>query len=97
MKKGAILFLYAVALSVILRRYYKTESGLPKPSTIVGASYLYGILALSADFLETVPLPFAAILTVALIWRTQATETPATTATKKPTTSATKTPVKKAG
>ncbi len=80
MKKGLILMLYVVALTVVLKRYYKTESGLPKPSTIAGPTYLYGILALSADFLDNFPVIIASALTVALIWNTQTK--PTTVATK---------------
>ena len=73
MKKGIILLLYAVALIFVLKNYYKTESGLPKPSNIAAPSYLYGILALSADFLEGFPVVIAAALTVSLIWQSQST------------------------
>lgn len=79
MKKALILFLYGVALYFILRRYYQTESGLPKPNVLVAPTYLYGILALASDFMEGFPIVIAAAVTVAFIWQVQGTATTATT------------------
>lgn len=69
MKKALILMLYGVALTFVLKNYYKTESGLPTPTVIRNPTYLYGILALASDFLEGFPVVIAAGLTVALIWQ----------------------------
>lgn len=83
MKKSVILLLYFVALYFVISTYYKRgNSGMPKPQVIAAPTYLYGILALTADFLEGFPIVLAAALTVALVW--QATgNTQAQTTTKK--------------
>lgn len=72
MKKAVVLMLFAVAVYFILDAYYKEgNSGLPNPSVLTAPTYLYGALALSADFLEGFPIVLAAALTMALIWQTQ--------------------------
>lgn len=64
--------LYGVALYFVLKAYYaEGNSGLPNPRALMAPTYLYGILALSSDFLEGFPIVLAAGLTVALIWQTQ--------------------------
>lgn len=74
MKKAAILGMYGVALYFILSAYYKKgNTGMPKPSVLASPTYLYGILALTSDFLEGFPIVIAAGLTVALIWQAQGT------------------------
>lgn len=71
-KKSIILLLYGVALFFILRRYYKTNSGLPTPTVLAAPTYLYGIGLLVSDFGGGVPVVIMAGLTLGLIWRTQA-------------------------
>ena len=71
MNKALVFTLYVVALTVVLREYYKTESGIPKPWVIRNPTYLYGILILASDFLGGIPIVVALALTVALIWQTQ--------------------------
>lgn len=72
MKKAYILFLYGVALYFILRKYYEDgNEGLPEPTVLVAPTYLYGILTLSSDFLEGLPVILASGFTVALIWQVQ--------------------------
>lgn len=61
--------MYGVALSIILKRWYDAgNSGLPKPDVIVAPSYLYGVLALTSDFLEGLPVVLAAGLTAGLYY-----------------------------
>lgn len=72
MKKAVVLMLFVVAVYFILDAYYKEgNSGIPNPSVLTAPTYLYGALALSADFLEGFPIVLAAGLTVALIWQAQ--------------------------
>lgn len=68
--------MYGVALFFILQKYYKNgNSGLPSPTALTAPTYLYGILALSSDFLDNFPIVLAAGLTVALIWQAQSSPT----------------------
>lgn len=70
MNKSLILLLYGVALFFVLKKWYSEgNSGLPDPQVVRNPSYLYGILALSADFLEGLPVVLVAALTVSLIWQ----------------------------
>lgn len=76
--------MYGVALFFILRVWYaQGNSGLPNPQVISTPTYLYGILALVADFAGGFPVVLGAGLTVALIWQAQGSEAkaanPATT------------------
>lgn len=72
MKKGAIILLMGVALYFVLKNYYaQGNQGIPNPETVMPAFYLYGLLALSTEFLDNFPVILAAALTVALIWRVQ--------------------------
>lgn len=69
-RKAFILSMYAVALYIVLSRWYKAgNSGMPDPSVVTGPSYLYGVLALTSDFLEGLPVVLAAGLTAGLYWR----------------------------
>ena len=82
MKKAVILSLYGVAVYFILRKWYSEgNTGLPNPGTLTAPTYLYAILALSSDFLESFPVVLAGALTVALIWQVQGTQ-PTKTTTK---------------
>lgn len=85
MKKPLILALYGVALYFILRSYYKNtgETGLPNPRALAAPTYLYGILALTSDFLGGVPIVLAGGLTVALIWQANG-QSPTAKVTPKP-------------
>ena len=80
-RKGYILFLYGIALFIVTRRYYKTNTGLVSPSTIAPTTYLYAVLALSASFLEGLPIVLATGMTASLYWadskKTTAKATPA--------------------
>lgn len=68
--------MYGVALFFILQKYYANgNSGLPSPTVLTAPTYLYGILALSSDFLDNFPIVLAAGLTVALIWQAQSANT----------------------
>lgn len=65
--KSFVITLYGIALFLILSRWYKAGgSGLPEPRLIVAPSYLYGVLALTSDFLEGLPVVLAAGLTFGL-------------------------------
>jgi hypothetical protein len=69
MRKAVILFLYGIALFIVLRRWYaQGNSGLPNPRVITPTTYLYSILALAADFAYGIPVVIAAGLTLSLYW-----------------------------
>lgn len=90
MKKALVLVLYGVALYFILKKYYENpaNTGLPNPTVLTAPTYLYGILALTSDFLEGLPIVLAGALTVALIWQANGQSV---------TPNQTKTPLKKVG
>lgn len=70
-RKAFILSLYFVALFIVIRAWYKNGGkGIPDPGTIAGPSYLYGVLALTSDFLQDLPTVLAAGLTVGLYYAT---------------------------
>lgn len=70
--KAIVLFMFGVALYFILRAYYRQgNTGLPNPQVLSAPTYLYGILALAADFLAGFPIVLAAGLTMALVWQAQ--------------------------
>lgn len=72
MGKPVIIFLFGVTLFITLNSWYKQgHSGAPDPSVIAPAAYLFGILALTADFLEGLPVILAAATTFILWTRTQ--------------------------
>ena len=67
MNKALVLFLYGVTLYITLSRWYGAgNSGMPEPKVVAPASYLFGILALTADFLEGLPVILAAAFTFIL-------------------------------
>lgn len=68
--KAFILSLYFVALFIILKNYYKHNSGMPYPTTITAPSYLYAVLGLTADFTGGLSTVLAAGLTLGLFYRT---------------------------
>ena len=69
--KAFILSMYLVALFLVLKNYYNQgNSGMPYPSAITAPSYLYGVLALTADFTEGLSGVLAAGLTLGLFYRT---------------------------
>lgn len=85
--KSFIISMYAVALFIVLRRWYNEgHTGLPAPSVITGPSYLYGVLALTSDYLEGLPTVLAAGLTVGLFYatRTQPKQQPSQAPAGKP-------------
>jgi hypothetical protein len=94
-RKGYILFLYGIALFIVCRRYYKTNSGLVDPSVIAPTTYLYGILAIASSFLEGLPVVIATGLTVSLYWTDSKKSTSVATKTT-PTTSSKNNIIKKA-
>ena len=67
-RKGYILFLYGIALYIVTKRYYQTNTGLVSPSTIAPTTYLYAVLALTSEFLEGLPIVLATGMTVSLYW-----------------------------
>lgn len=70
-RKAFIVSLYFVALFIVLRAQYKHgQKGIPEPGSIAGPSYLYGVLALTSDFLQDLPTVLAAGLTVGLYYAT---------------------------
>lgn len=84
MRKSLILGMYAVVLYFVLKKYYANgNQGAPNPSTITAPTYLYAILAITADFLGAFPVVLGAGLTVALIWQAQGTKTITKTTTQK--------------
>jgi hypothetical protein len=67
--KAVVLFAYGTAVFFILRKAYQEgHTGIPEPSLLAPPTYLYGILALSADFLGTFPVVIAVALTFGLMW-----------------------------
>lgn len=69
--KAFILSMYLVALFIVLKNYYaQGNSGMPYPTTVTAPSYLYAVLALTADFTEGLSGVLAAGLTLGLFWRT---------------------------
>jgi hypothetical protein len=68
--KAFILALYFVALFIILKNYYKKNSGMPYPTTITAPSYLYAVLGLASDFTGGFATVLAAGLTLGLFYRT---------------------------
>lgn len=68
MQKSVILFLFIVAVFISVKN---DQTLPPNPRTVAPAVYLYSALALSADFLGGLPVVLAAMLTVALYWRSQ--------------------------
>jgi hypothetical protein len=92
--KALILFLYGTTLYITVSRWYKAgNSGMPDPKVIGPASYLFGILALAADFLEGLPVVLALGLTFILLEKnpaakvaagTKTTSNPKTTKTASP-------------
>lgn len=70
-RKAIILVLYGVALFIVLRQYYKTNSGLPSPQTIRNPTYLYALLAIATDIIGGAGIVIAAGATVALAWQAQ--------------------------
>jgi chromate transport protein ChrA len=69
--KAIIVVMWGIALGIILNGYYRSgNSGLPNPRSIAAPSYLYGVLAISSEFLEGLPVVLAVGLTAALFYRT---------------------------
>lgn len=72
MNKAVVLMAYGTAVYFILRKAYQEgHTGIPEPSLLAPPTYLYGILALSADFLGTLPVVIAVALTFSLMWAYQ--------------------------
>lgn len=73
MSKAVILFFYGLTVTITLRAWYaQGNSGLPDAAILAPSAYLFGILALSADFLEGLPVVLAVALTVVLWERNNA-------------------------
>lgn len=69
--KAIVVVMWGIALGIILQRYYRVgNSGLPNPRTIAAPSYLYGVLALTSEFLEGLPVVLSVGLTAALFYMT---------------------------
>ena len=78
MKKAFILFAYAIALYIVLSKWYaEGNSGIPNPRAFSGATYIYAILGLVSDFTGAFTVPLAAGATLALYWQTKNTKKPA--------------------
>lgn len=82
MSKALIIFMFGITLYVTINAWYKEgNTGAPDPTVIAPAAWLFGVLALTADFLEGLPVILAVALTFILWERT----TPATKPTTKQT------------
>lgn len=69
MNKAVVLFAYGTAVYFILRKAYQEgHTGIPEPSLLAPPTYLYGMLALSSDFLGSLPVVIAVALTFSLMW-----------------------------
>lgn len=78
--------MYGVALYFVLRKYYQNgNSGLPIPSVLVAPTYLYAILALTAEFTGGFTIVLGAGLTMALIWQAQGSKGTASAPAGSPT------------
>lgn len=72
MRKAVILFSFGTAVYIILKKAYSEgHTGIPEPQLLGPPAYLYGLLALSADFLGALPAVLAVGLTVSLLWAYQ--------------------------
>ena len=81
MNKAVVLFAYGTAVYFILRKAYQEgHTGIPEPSLLAPPTYLYGILALAADFAGGFPVFIAVALTFGLMWGYQDMADGATTA-----------------
>jgi hypothetical protein len=70
-QKSIIVVMWGIALGIILNRYYRNgNSGLPNPRAIAAPSYLYGVLAITSEFLEGLPVVLSVGLTAALFYMT---------------------------
>jgi hypothetical protein len=79
-RKAVILFSFGTAVYLILKKAYQEgHTGIPEPQLLAPPVYLYGILALMSDFLDTLPTILAVALTVSLVWAYQDLETGSTT------------------
>lgn len=68
--KALILFMYLVAVYLVIHRWYKNGGqGMPYPTTITAPSYLYGALALTSDFTGGLTTVLAVGLTFGLYQR----------------------------
>lgn len=67
MTKPLLLFLYGVSVYITLSRWYKAgNSGMPDPAVIGPSTYLFGVLLLTSDFLEGLPVILGLAMTFVL-------------------------------
>jgi hypothetical protein len=91
-RKAFIMSLYIVAQVIVLKRWYAAgNTGMPKPSLITGPCYLYGVLAITSDFLQGLPIVLAAGFTVGLYFTVKSPQVNAQTTGKQTTPSKTST------
>lgn len=71
MRKAALLTMYGISVSLILRQWYKTNTGIPTPTVLRNASYAFALLLLASDFIEGIPLVFGAAVMFSLAYQAQ--------------------------
>lgn len=58
--------MFGVSVTLILKNYYKSNSGIPRPSVLATPVYAFTLLLLMAEFLQALPLFFGAAVTMSL-------------------------------
>jgi hypothetical protein len=68
--KAYLLLLYSVSLFITLNAWYKQgNSGVPDPSVIAPATYVFALLLLAANFLDGLPAIIGTSMTFILYLR----------------------------
>lgn len=94
MRKSALLVMYGISVTLILRQWYKTNSGIPTPSVLRNPSYAFTLLLIASDFMEGLPMVLGAAVMFSLAFQAQdlakaQTKGSKTTSPKKPSTQTT--------
>jgi hypothetical protein len=80
-RKAPLLLLYGICCFLILRQWYKSNSGMPNPTAISKPSYAFGVLLLTADMIGNLSVVFGVALTLGLAYQAQAANAKSTTST----------------
>lgn len=87
MHKSYLLFLYAVSLYITLNAWYKEgHSGIPDPTVVGPATYVFALLLLLSNVLEGLPAILGTALTFMLYLRAHGQNPPPSKLNTKPTT-----------
>lgn len=84
--KAYLLLLYSISLFITLNAWYKQgNSGVPAPTVIAPATYLFALLLLAANFLDGLPAIVGTSMTMLLYLRSHGnSQTPAHPSQVKP-------------